>query len=66
MGQSIQLKCEVCGELSECVTNLHVDQSGKRIEWPKANVKADGIYFAIHCPNCGEREQRLSEQADTD
>jgi uncharacterized Zn finger protein len=66
MGQSIQLQCDACGQMSECATNFHVDQLGKRIEWPKATVNADGIYFTIRCPNCGEREQRLSQQADID
>jgi hypothetical protein len=39
---------------------------GKRIEWQKATVKPDGIYFAILCPNCGEREQCVARHADTE
>ena len=39
---------------------LHVDAAGKKLEWPKATVKPDGIYFAISCPQCGEREQCLA------
>jgi hypothetical protein len=46
--------------------NSYVDPLGKRIEWPKATVKPDGIYFTIRCPNCGEREQCVARQGDAD
>jgi hypothetical protein len=46
--------------------NTHVDPSGKRIEWPKAAVRSDGLYFAVNCPECGEREQRMAKHGDTD
>ena len=38
----------------------YVDAVGMPIQWPKATVKDDGIYFAINCPNCGEREQLMA------
>jgi hypothetical protein len=38
----------------------HVDATGQRVEWPAATVKADGVYFRIRCPECGEREQCLA------
>lgn len=64
MDQAIQVACEVCGQQSEIVKNRHVDATGKRVEWPKATVKPDGIYFAIACPNCGEREQCMARPTD--
>jgi hypothetical protein len=44
----------------------HADVTGKRIEWPKAAVKSDGIYFTIHCPLCGTREQCVAKPNDAD
>jgi hypothetical protein len=44
--------------------NSHTPADGKRIEWPKAAVKSDGIYFTIACPSCGEREQCVSRPSD--
>jgi hypothetical protein len=42
----------------------HVNSQGERIEWPKATVRNDGIYFAINCPQCGQREQRMARPND--
>ena len=64
MDDPIQVVCEVCGHNAELVKHVHVDATGKRLEWPKATVKPDGIYFAISCPNCGEREQCLARPGD--
>jgi NAD-dependent SIR2 family protein deacetylase len=58
MGQPVEVACEICGQKSDCVMNSYVDAVGQKIEWQKAVVKPDGIYFAIRCPTCGEREQR--------
>ncbi len=60
MPEPISLKCDVCGAVAKVAMNSHEDASGKRIEWPKASMKSDGLYFAISCPNCGEREQFLA------
>ena len=60
MNQPLNVTCEVCGSLADMVMFAHVDPQGKRIEWPKAAVKPGGIYFAIACPKCGEREQCLA------
>ena len=64
MDKAIQVACEVCGQQSEVMKNRHVDASGKQLEWPKATVKPDGIYFAISCPKCGEREQCMARPND--
>lgn len=61
-----KVTCELCGEKADIVQNMHVDPSGKRLEWPKVAVKSDGIYFAIKCPECGEREQCVAKPGDTD
>jgi endogenous inhibitor of DNA gyrase (YacG/DUF329 family) len=66
MDQPIEVACEVCGQPSPLVKNSYVDATGRRVEWPKATVKSDGIYFTIHCPNCGERDQRMVRPDDTD
>ena len=60
MDGPIEVPCEVCGEQAKMLKYLHVDAAGKKLEWPKATVKPDGIYFAISCPQCGEREQCLA------
>ena len=62
MESSAQISCEVCGEPADVVENEHVDALGKLIRWPKAATKPDGIYFAINCPKCGERYQRVSKR----
>ena len=64
MNQSIQVVCDVCGQSARILKNTHVDATGNRVEWPRASVKADGIYFAINCPECGEREQCLARPID--
>ena len=64
MEPSIQVTCDVWGQGARVLKNSHVDASGKRLEWPRANVRPDGIYFAIDCPNCGEREQCLARSSD--
>lgn len=66
MGVPTQVTCEICGEKAEILQNAHVDPSGKRIEWPKAVVKPDGLYFAVNCPGCGEREQCMAKPGDTE
>ena len=54
MGTCNKVSCEVCGIDADVVMNGHVNADGNRIEWPKAAVKADGIYFMIACPRCGQ------------
>lgn len=66
MDEPLQVVCEVCGDKSDVVKNVHVDAAGKRLEWPRASAKPDGIYFTISCPNCGEREQCLARPGDAD
>jgi hypothetical protein len=61
---SIEVVCENCGQSARMLKNSHVDASGKLLEWPRASVKPDGIYFAIVCPTCGEREQCLARPGD--
>jgi ribosomal protein S27E len=66
MSTAIRVTCEVCGEKADIQKNVHVDATGKRVEWPKAAVRPDGLYFALSCPECGDREQRMAQQADAD
>ena len=66
MDEPLQVTCEICDEKADVVHNVHVDASGTRLEWPKASVKSDGIYFTLNCPTCGEREQCLSRHGDTE
>ena len=66
MSKASQVTCELCGEKADILQNSHVDPAGKRIEWPKATVRSDGLYFAVHCPECGEREQCMAKPGDTD
>ena len=65
MDEPLQVTCEICNQKASIVQNVHIDATGKRLEWPKATVKSDGIYFAIDCPECGEREQCMSRHDDT-
>jgi len=65
MGQPLKLPCEQCGSEATVDMKSHTDAAGKRIEWPNATVKADGIYFSVNCPNCGTREQLMAERSDT-
>jgi ribosomal protein S27E len=57
MTSSTHIPCEVCGQASPIAQNTHVDPLGKTIQWPKAAVKPEGVYFTIDCPKCGERQQ---------
>jgi transcription elongation factor Elf1 len=57
MPQPIYVSCEKCGSEAAVVSDAHIDAEGKRIEWPKATVNADGMYFTIACKTCGQREQ---------
>jgi len=67
MAEPIRLKCDACGSMATIIpATLHIDAKGRRIETPRASVKADGIYFAINCPQCGEREQCLARSHDSD
>lgn len=66
MGAATQVTCEICGEKAAIMQNVHVDPIGRRIEWPKAAVKSGGLYFAVDCPECGEREQCMAKPGDTD
>jgi len=61
-----RVPCEICHAMADIMQNEQMDESGKVITWPKAANKADGIYFTINCPTCGEREQRLLRYEDTD
>jgi transcription elongation factor Elf1 len=65
MAQPIQINCDRCGSSAEVMMNGHVNADGQKIEWPKATVKADGIYFTIHCPQCGQQEQCMARPDDT-
>jgi uncharacterized Zn finger protein len=65
MSDPIKVRCDVCGKDAEIAHNVHVDADGKRLEWPKAIVKSDGLYFTLNCPNCGEREQLMAKKDDT-
>jgi rRNA maturation protein Nop10 len=66
MPDPIKVRCEVCGEAAEIARNAHIEPDGSRIEWPKAAVKSDGLYFTLSCPNCGEREQLVAKKDDTE
>jgi hypothetical protein len=66
MNKPVSVACEVCGSPANMVMLAHMGAEGNRVEWPKAAVKADGIYFTIACPNCGEREQCVARHGDTD
>jgi hypothetical protein len=66
MDPPAQIPCEVGGALCAVEHNVHIDARGRRLEWPKAAVKSDGIYFTIICPNCGERSQRIAPRPKYD
>lgn len=66
MGGPTLVTCDICGEQAELLQNSHVDPAGKRIEWPRAAVRSGGLYFAVNCPECGEREQCMAKASDTD
>jgi hypothetical protein len=65
MDEPRQVPCEICHRMSEIVYNELIDDSGKRIEWPKVANKLDGIYYTVNCSNCGVREQCLFRYDDT-
>ncbi len=56
----LNISCKICDSEATAVMSQYVDAVGMPIEWPKATVKDDGIYFVINCPNCGEREQLMA------
>ncbi len=62
MDSPAHIPCEICQQSSPVAQNSHTDPRGKTIEWPKAAVKPDGIYFTINCPTCGERQQRVADR----
>ena len=64
MTQPIYVSCEKCGSEAAIVPDAHTDADGKRIEWPKANIKPDGMYFTIACKTCGQREQCIVRSAN--
>jgi hypothetical protein len=64
MVKPINILCELCGTQAEAMMSHYVDARGNAIKWPKATVKDDGIYFAITCPTCGERDQRMAAPSD--
>ena len=66
MADPIKVHCELCGTECEIVQNVRVNPDGTSVEWPKAVVRADGLYFAINCPNCGEHEQCMAKKGDTE
>jgi hypothetical protein len=66
MEPSIKVVCEICQQEAEMVKNVHIGADGNSLEWPKATVKSDGIYFTIACPVCGEREQCMAKPGDTE
>jgi hypothetical protein len=65
MGQPITVACELCGSEAMIEMTAYTDATGKRIEWPKAAVKSDGIFFSITCPKCGIRDQLMAQSDDT-
>lgn len=66
MNPPLKIVCESCNSEAGAVMDGYVDATGKRIEWPKAAVKSDGIYFSIDCPQCGIRDQCMAKPSDTD
>jgi hypothetical protein len=65
MGGEIAINCVRCGSAADLLKNAYVDATGRRVEWPKVTVRPGRLYFSIHCPNCGEREQCVAEATDT-
>jgi myo-inositol catabolism protein IolC len=66
MDQPIHLPCELCGSQAMVAMHSHTDATGKAIEWPKATVKEDGIYFSIDCPQCGNRDQLMAKPGENE
>lgn len=66
MDTPLKIACETCNSEASVIMAGHADGTGKRIEWPKAAVKSDGIYFSIDCPLCGLREQCVAKPCDVD
>jgi hypothetical protein len=66
MNPPLTIVCEECGSEAPVTMAGHADETGKRIEWPKATVKPDGIYFDIDCRLCGAREQRVANSSNAD
>jgi Fe-S-cluster-containing hydrogenase component 2 len=66
MSDRIIVACDACGSNAAVVMTAHETENGNRIEWPKAVTKSDGIYFAIDCPKCGQREQRMATSGGTE
>jgi hypothetical protein len=66
MNPPLKIMCERCSSEAVAVMHQYVDPTGERIEWPKAEVKSDGIYFSIDCPQCGIREQCMAKPSDAD
>jgi hypothetical protein len=64
MGQPIAVSCELCGSQATVEVCSYTDSTGKRIEWPKATVRSNGIYFAVSCPQCGVRDQLMAQPDD--
>jgi Fe2+ or Zn2+ uptake regulation protein len=64
MTEPIKLICESCGQEVEAQMHSHVAADGKRIEWPKAEIKSGQICFEIVCPNCGTRQQCMGKPSD--
>jgi hypothetical protein len=64
MGQPLVVACELCSSQANVEMCAHTDASGQRIEWPKATVNPDGLYFTIDCPNCGKRDQLMASPSD--
>ena len=60
MLKPLNISCKACGSEATAVMSQYIDAVGMLIQWPKSFVKDDGIYFAINCPNCGEREQLMA------
>jgi ribosomal protein S27E len=64
MNPPLKVPCEICGADAPVQMLTHTGSDGGRVEWPKAVVRPDGIYFAIDCPTCGEREQCVAKPSD--
>jgi hypothetical protein len=65
MSKPILVPCDQCGAQATMQVNVHTGADGNRVEWPKAAVRPDGVYFALSCPQCGDRDQLMAEPSDT-
>jgi endogenous inhibitor of DNA gyrase (YacG/DUF329 family) len=65
MSQPLTVVCNDCGSTVTVEMMSYTDAAGQRIEWPKAIVKSDGIYFSVNCPQCGQRDQLMADRSDT-